>query len=367
MLARASDREATAVATCDEVSRLLGVRCVMLAETEGVLTSIVARPREATISPVDQAAAEWAWSSGEPAGRGTGTLLASDWQFHPLKTSLGVLAVLGIARDDDSAPVAADKATLFATLIGQAALAHERLHLEDDMRSLSVLEERDRLRAALLSSIGHDLRTPLTSVTAAIEAIGAEHPRAASLPTARAELSRLRRFLDNLIELVRIDTGGIHLSMASVDLTDAVAGVVHDLKDMLRGHHIDFQVPASLPFVKTDERLLHHILLNLLANAVQHGGNAGPISIVGRRTPDALLLTIRDRGAGLEPGTETAIFDTFAQGTGTDRHGGSGLGLAIAKGFADALGIGISATNHPDGGGAFTLNFANHLVVAMPA
>lgn len=364
MLARASDRKATATATCDEVSRLLGVRCVMLAETDGVLSPIVAHPREAAMSPIDQAAAEWAWTSGEPAGRGTGTLLASDWQFHPLKTSLGVLAVLGIARDDDGPPVAADKATLLATLIGQAALAHERLHLEDEVRGLSVLEERDRLRAALLSSIGHDLRTPLTAVTAAIEAIGAEHPDARSLPAARAELSRLRRFLDNLIELVRIDAGGVHLSMASVDLTDAVAGVVHDLKDLLRGRHIDFQVPASLPFVRTDERLLHHILLNLVANAVQHGGNAGPISIIGRRTPDAVLLAVRDRGEGLEPGAEHMIFDTFAQGKGGDRHGGSGLGLAIAKGFSDALGIGLAAANHPEGGAIFTLRFPQEAIVA---
>ena len=337
----------------------------MLAETDGVLSPIVARPREAAMSPIDQAAAEWAWTSGEPAGRGTGTLLASDWQFHPLKTSLGVLAVLGIARDDDGAPVAADKATLLATLIGQAALAHERLHLEDEMRGLSVLEERDRLRAALLSSIGHDLRTPLTGVTAAIEAIGAEYPDARSLLTARAELSRLRRFLDNLIELVRIDAGGVHLSMASVDLTDAVAGVVHDLKDVLRGHHIDFQVPASLPFVRTDERLLHHILLNLVANAVQHGGNAGPISIIGRRTPDAVLLAVRDRGEGLEPGAEPMIFDTFARGKGSDRHGGSGLGLAIAKGFSDALGIGLEAATHPEGGAVFTLRFLPELIVAV--
>ncbi|WP_447762851.1 DUF4118 domain-containing protein [Sphingopyxis panaciterrae] len=366
ILARAADREATAIATCEEMSRLLDVRCVMMAEQDGVLRPIAARPREAAISPVDQAAAEWAWSSGEPAGRGTNTLLASDWQFHPLKTGLGVLAVIGVARDDDHPPISADKATLLSTLLGQAALAHERLHLEDDMRNLSVLEERDRLRAALLSSIGHDLRTPLTGVMAAIEAIGSEHPGATSLPAARAELSRLRRFLDNLIELVRIDAGGINLNMAPVDLTDAVAGVVHDLKDMLRGHHIDFQVPASLPLVKTDERLLHHILLNLLANAVQHGGNPGPISITGRRTHDALLLTVRDRGEGFEPGTEKAIFDTFAQGAGGDRHGGSGLGLAIAKGFAEALGIGISAMNHPDGGGALTLTFPDHLVVSMP-
>lgn len=364
-LARASDRETTAMATCAEVSRLLDVRSVVMTVQDSVLRPFAAQPPEPRISPVDQAAAEWAWSSGEPAGRGTNTLLASDWQFQPLKTGLGVLAVLGIARDDNRDPVSADRASLLATLIGQSALAHERLHLEDEMRSLSVLEERDRLRAALLSSIGHDLRTPLTGVTAAIEAIGAEHPDASALPLARAEASRLRRFLDNLIELVRIDAGGLKLMPEPVDLTDAVAGVVHDLKDVLRGHHIDFSVPAGLPLVRTDERLLHHILLNLLANAVQHGGNAGPISIIGRRTSDAVLLTVRDRGAGLEHGTEKTIFETFAQGAGSDRHGGSGLGLAIAKGFADALDIAISAANHPDGGAAFTLGFPDKLLVPV--
>ena len=364
MLARASDRETTATVTCDEVSRLLGVRSVVLTEDDGLLRPLVARPADANISPIDQAAAEWAWTSGEPAGRATSTLVASDWQFHPLKTGLGVLAVLGVASDDGGDPIAPDKAALLATLIGQSALAHERLHLEDEMRSLSVLEERDRLRAALLSSIGHDLRTPLTGVTTAIEAIANEHPDAAALPVARAEVSRLRRFLDNLLELVRLDAGGIKLDVSSVDLTDVVAAVVHDLKDSLSGHHIDFQVPASLPLVRVDERLLHHILLNLLANAIQHGGNAGPIGIIGRRTPDAVTLTIRDRGEGLEPGTEQTIFDTFAQGKGGDRHGGSGLGLAIAKGFADALGIGIAAANHPEGGGAFTLAFPNRLIAA---
>src|SRR3546814_18487344 len=111
-------------------------------EREGMLRPVVARPPDAQISPVDQAAAEWSWTSGEPAGRGTNTLLASDWQFHPLKTGLGVLAVLGIARDDDRAPVSADKAALLATLVGQAALEHERLRLETEMRGLPLLEER---------------------------------------------------------------------------------------------------------------------------------------------------------------------------------------------------------------------------------
>src|SRR3546814_3767268 len=99
--------------------------------------------------------------------------------------------------------------------------------------------------------------------------------------------------------------------------------------------------------------LLHHILLNLLANAIQHGGNAGPITIAGRRTPDSVTLTVRDRGEGIEPGAARTIFDTFAQGRGGDRHGGSGLGLAIAWGFAEALGIGIAAAHHTAGGAAF--------------
>ncbi|WP_288988471.1 sensor histidine kinase KdpD [uncultured Sphingopyxis sp.] len=365
MLARASDRETTAAVTCEEVARLLGVRSIILAEQGGLLQPLVARPVDAAISPIDQAAAEWAWTSGEPAGRGTNTLVASDWQFHPLKTGLGVLAILGIASEDGRDPISPDRAALLATLVGQAALAHERLHLEDEMRSLSVLEERDRLRAALLSSIGHDLRTPLTGVTAAIEALASEHPGASALPLARAEVSRLRRFLDNLVELVRLDSGGLSLDVAPVDLTDAVAAVVHDLKDLLRGHHVDFQVPAGLPLVRVDERLLHHILLNLLANAIQHGGSAGPIAIIGRRTPDAVALTVRDHGGGLEPGSEGTIFDTFEQGKGGDRHGGSGLGLAIVKGFADALGISVSASNHPDGGAAFTLTFPSALIATI--
>src|SRR3546814_3999021 len=115
-------------------------------EREGMLRPVVARPPDAQISPVDQAAAEWSWTSGEPAGRGTNTLLASDWQFHPLKTGLGVLAVLGIARDDDRDPVSADKPALLATLAGKEAVAHERQRLEDEVRGLSLLQKRERLR-----------------------------------------------------------------------------------------------------------------------------------------------------------------------------------------------------------------------------
>ncbi|MBO9519091.1 MAG: sensor histidine kinase KdpD [Porphyrobacter sp.] len=357
MLARTSDWKTTSELVCNEISLLLQLNVVVLNLDDGELRIIAGSSQAGDFSPVDRAAADWTWARGESAGAGTGTLNAADWQFHPLKTALGVLAVVGLSREDGQDPVSADRVLLLQTLLGQAALAHERLKLEGELREVSVLKERDRLRAALLSSIGHDLRTPLTSVSGAIEAIAAEHPDAATLPVARMEVARLRRFLDNLVDMVRIDGGALELHLEPIDLVDAIGSAVHDLKDLFRGRHIDLKVPANLPFVTADPTLLHHILINLLANAAQHGGEEGVITIEGTRTPDAVQLSIRDEGPGLPAGREQRIFDTFAQGKGSDRHGGSGLGLAIVKGFAEAMGVTATARNHEGGGALFMLNF----------
>jgi two-component system sensor histidine kinase KdpD len=232
------------------------------------------------------------------------------------------------------------------------------------MRELGLLKERDRLRAALLSSIGHDLRTPLTSVAGAVEALAAEAPASPAVAMARAEVRRLKRFLDNLVDMVRMDAGALQLAPEPIDLTDAVSSAVHDLRDTLRHNRIDLAIPGTLPLVQTDPRLLHHILINLLANATQHGDPEGPIAIEARRVAGGLLLEVRDHGPGIEPGAEEAIFETFARGKGSDRSGDSGLGLAIVKGFADALGIGVSAATDPAGGAVFTLRIPEEALVA---
>ncbi|MBN2971804.1 sensor histidine kinase KdpD [Roseomonas aeriglobus] len=353
-LARVGDAEATAQITCDHVARLLAVDTVLLAHRDGRLEPVAGTPADPTIGPVDQAAAEWTAARGEPAGSGTATLNAADWQFHPLQTAMGVLAVLGIARHDGRDPLPPDRALLLTTLTGQAALAQERLRLEVNAKALSVLQERDRLRAALLSSIGHDLRTPLTSVIAAIDAMG-PGPHVAA---ARAEVQRLKRFLDNLLQMVRIDTAALTPEMEATDLTDAVAAAVRDLRDTLKHNRIDFDVPATLPLVRADPRLLHHILINLLANAAQHGGAGTPIRLIGRRERDAVTLAIADAGPGL--GDKAGdIFKSFVRGTGTDRSGGSGLGLAIVKGFADAMKVEVMALTSPEGGAQLTLRFSD--------
>ncbi len=356
-LTRVSDARSTAETVVAETARLLDVNARLFVLRDGEPELLAAVPPGDPLTPVDRAALDWAFARGEASGSGTATLNGSDWQFHPLKTSLGILAVLGVARSDGGDPVPSDHAVLLANLVAQASLAHERLHLESEVRELSVLKERDRLRIALLSSIGHDLRTPMTSVRSAIGALASEQPGSEPVRVAQAEVQRLERFLGNLLSMVRLESGALTVGSEVIDLTDAIGGAVHDLRDPLRGKHIDLKVPASLPFVRADPKLLHQVLINLLANAAEHGRVDGTITVEGRREADGITLTIRDDGPGIDPTLGNRVFDLFVSGTGSDRAGGSGLGLAIVKGFADAMDVGVSATNHPDGGAAFELKF----------
>ncbi len=134
-LTRDSDWETTAATLCEHVHALLDLQAIMFREVDGALVMAAAVPPANALGPIDQAALDWCWSHGEEAGSGTAMVSAANWQFHPLKTSLGMLAVLGVAREDGRDPVRADRRVLLSTIIAQAALAHERLRLEDDMRA----------------------------------------------------------------------------------------------------------------------------------------------------------------------------------------------------------------------------------------
>lgn len=361
-LAAVADQTGTAGAVCEDVQRLLGVSTVMLCREGNSIQVVASTPLGATLGPIDHASADWAFSRNEIAGRGSATLTSSDWQFHPLATTLGVLAVLGVARDGSGSIIPADRQLLFTTLKGQAALAYERIKLEGDARELTAMRQRDDLRATLLSSIGHDLKTPLTSVVAATDALAAAGPPSPALDTLVDETRRLRRFFDDLIEMTRLEAGALMVRMEALDLTDAVASAAHDLRGELAGRTIDLDVPPSLPLVEGDPRLLHHILINLLGNAAKFTPQGSRITIHGCRTPDGARLSIIDQGNGLPPGDPALLFDRFTRVAGSDRTGGSGLGLAIVKGFADAMGLGVSASNHSSGGAVFSIDWPTHLL-----
>ena len=356
-LAGVSDEAATAEAVCDEVARLLNVSTVLFARESAAIQLVGAYPPNPTLGALDIAAAEWAFDRGEVTGRDSGTLTASEWQFHPLETALGVLGVLGVASQANSDPVPADKHILFTTLIGQASLAHERLKLEGNAREVGALKQRDDLRATLLSSIGHDLKTPLTAVVAAADALAAEHGESATTATLKGEARRLRRVFDDLVEMTRIEAGALVVKREATDLTDSVAAAAQDLRAELARHRLVLDVPPTLPLVEADPRMLHHILINLLANAARFSPIDTTIMVQARRLPDRLVLAVLDQGPGLPPGRERSLFDRFTRVDGDDMSGGTGLGLAIVKGFADAMGLSVSAKNREEVGAAFDVTW----------
>jgi two-component system sensor histidine kinase KdpD len=313
---------------------------------------------------LDMAAARWASDHNRPAGRGSDTLTASEWLFQPISAGGRVLAVFGLARSDARAPVRSDQLPLLLSLLDQAGLALERIALEEEMGQLSQIRERDRLRQSLLSSVSHDLRTPLTTVLGTLHALKAGTPeQAEQIAAARAEAERLHRFVGNLLDMVRIEAGSLHRTIVPVDLAEAVTSAAHDLRGALQAHPVKLDIAPDLPFVLADPQLFHHCLINLIENAAKFGNPGSPITVAAQRDPQGLTLTVSDEGPGLPSGEEARLFEIFTRLEGSDRKGGTGLGLAIVKGFAEAMGLTVTAANRVDGPGAcFAIRFdAAHL------
>nr|WP_286207648.1 sensor histidine kinase KdpD [Hephaestia sp. MAHUQ-44] len=358
LLTGVSKRDALGQVLCAELGRLLDANAVFLLPEQSELALVAAFPPEDALEAIDQAAARWTFENNKPAGRGSETLAASQWLFHPLAAGGRVLGVVGLARPDAEV-IRSDRLPLLLSLLDQAALALERIELEAEMATIVQLKQRDQLRAALLSSVSHDLRTPLTTILGMLAEIApASDRQAEQLADARAEAERLHRFVANLLDMVRVETGTLHQSLEPVDLVEAVGAAAHDLRRVIAGHPIELDIAPDLPFVMVDPQLFHHCLINLLENAAKYGDPKGPIRITARRRHDGLVLSVIDQGPGLPAHETERIFGTFARIEGSDRTGGTGLGLAIVKDFAEAMGLSVSAANRGDRSGAsFSIRF----------
>jgi two-component system sensor histidine kinase KdpD len=345
-------------AICAEIGRLFDVRTVLLKASPGGPLLRAAVPPEDRLETIERAAAQWVLDKGQAAGRGSDTLTASDWLFHPLKASGQTLGALGMARDDGRDPVRPDRVGLLMSLLDQSGLLLERLRLQEEMREVAQLKERDRLRAALLSSVSHDLKTPLTAILGAIQQLRHE-PSATLLDTVDSEAQRLHRFVANLLDMARVEAGALQLNTEATDLTDAIASAVHDTRRILGDHPIELDVAPDLPLVRVDPQLFHHCLMNLLDNAGRYADPGSPIRLQAERRPEGLVLSVLDIGPGLPADREQEVFETFRRFEGSDRSkSGTGLGLAIVKGFAEAMGLKVMAANRTDARGAcFSLHF----------
>ena len=245
-------------------------------------------------------------------------------------------------------------------MAGLAAIAVERAKMLEERRDAERLREGAELKSALLASLGHDLRTPLTAITVAarnLRATGAgEELRRDQLDVIEAEVMRLNRLFENIVEMARIETGAVAARREWVHPSDIVEAAVQQVQYALTGHPLDLHADGA-DATQVDPRLTAAALAHLLENAGHYSPAGTAITVTARVEDEALTIAVRDRGPGIPPEDLQYLFEQFFRGTGAKRRSfGIGMGLAITRGLLAAQGGRVWAENHPDGGALFTIS-----------
>ena len=318
------------------------------------------------LSDKEAAVADWAFQKGKMAGRFTDTLPSAEALYVPLRAPSATMGVLRVGVHVN-APPAVDQQNLLATFASQAALALERMALDEKARQTSILAESERLYKTLLNSVSHELRTPLATITGAASSL--VDPNVSCDPGATAALSqeiqeaagRLNRVLENLLDMTRLESGQLRLALEWCDVNDLVTGALNRASADLSHHEVIRDVAAHLPLVRMDLPLMEQALYNLLHNAAVHTPVGTRVRVTARMEGGQLLVAVADRGPGLPPADLQRVFEKFYRAPGAP-VGGVGLGLSVTKGLVEAHGGDITAENRANGGVRFTIR----LPVAEP-
>jgi two-component system sensor histidine kinase KdpD len=353
---------------------------VLLPEGEGLAVR-AGYPPEDVLEEADLAAATLCFRNNKPAGRGADTLPGARRLFIPLATAPGPVGVLGLDAGLDTTPDTPGERSLLGpgqrrlldALADQIAVAIERIRLAEDVVQAQRHAETERLRSALLTSLSHDLRTPLAAILGAatgLETYGATLPpaeRDSLLRTIREEAERLSQFVANLLDMTRLAAGAVTARREPVDLDEAVGSALRRAGRTLDAHRVATDLPAGLPMVDLDPVLFEQVLVNLLDNASKYTPEGSTITLAARAAGDSVELTVEDEGPGIPTDIMPRIFEKFVRAEGADRRrAGTGLGLAICRGFLTAMGATITAANRNDpghgehGGAVFTLTLPVH-------
>jgi two-component system sensor histidine kinase KdpD len=358
-------------ASAYQAALMLKVRVIMLLPEDGTLAVRTGYPPEDVVDEADLAAAKWAWTHDRPAGRSSDTLPGAKRLFLPMRTGRGVVGVVGIDSDKSGPLLTPDQRRLLDALIDQAALAIERVHLVDDLDQAKRRVEADRLRAALLTSISHDLKTPLASIVGAAGALkdlsGAldDNAKADLVATILEESERLNRFIANLLDMTRLESGSIKPNTARHDIGEIVGSVLERARKILVQHRVVVDIAKDLPMLDLDPVLFEQVLFNLLDNAAKYASPQTTVLIQSWQDGETVKLQILDEGSGIPPEELDRIFDKFHRAEKQDQvRAGTGLGLAISRGFIEAMGGTITAANRADRPGAV---FTIALPVPKPA
>ncbi len=352
------------------VASTLGGKSMVLMPPRGKpnadrLEIVAGYPPDLILDDMSDAAADWAWRQGKPAGRGSHTLPSAEWMFIPLKTARGTIGVVGVQIESHSRLPSSEESRLLETLADQAAIAIERTHLVSEFEETRLFMETERLRSALLSSLSHDLRTPLVSIlgsaTTLIDLETDLEPAARRdlLETIREEAERLNRFVQNLLDMTRLGTGALRPKQEWIEVGDVIGAAVRRLRRQLGERKVEIDIEAGLPMMSLDFLLIEQVLVNLVDNSCKYSLPSSRIVIGAGKKDDDVVISVCDEGLGIPEFERALVFDMFYRVKATDSQAaGTGLGLAICRGIVEAHGGTISIANGLDGKGtcvAFTL------------
>lgn len=337
-----------------------GHAVVLLPDAAGRLEA-PAHPLTFPLGDQERGVAQWVYEHGDAAGLGTLTLPGARATYLPLRGSRGPLGVMGVLPDDTAQWMEPDRHQLLEAFANQTALALERALLAEQGAADRRRAEEERLRNALLSSVSHDLRTPLGVITGAVSTALEtpdlpESSRRELLLSAQEEAQRLHRLVSNLLDITRLESGVLDLRREWVPLEEVIGAALNRRELGTESARVRAHLPADLPLVALDPVLMEQVVVNLVDNALKYSPPGSPVDLKAWAAGKSLTLSVADQGPGLAPGEEDRIFEKLFRGEAAPGRPGAGLGLAICRGIVAAHGGRIQAVNHPQGGAQFLVS-----------
>jgi two-component system sensor histidine kinase KdpD len=308
---------------------------------------------------VDKGVAQWAFERGEAAGRGTDTLPASKCLVLPLKATMRLRGVLGVELKG-SGLLGSEQRRLLDTCASLMAISIERIHYIDVAQKTTLQMESERLRNSLLSTISHDLRTPLAALIGLADTAQLTRPPPTEeqrelILSMRNSAMRMTALINNLLDMARLDSGAVQLNRQWLPLEEVVGSAFGACASLLAGRPLRVHLAPDLPLLHLDAVLIERVLVNLLENAGKYTPAQTSVAIEAHAETDFVVVTVSDQGPGLPSGRENAIFEKFERGKKGGSSSGVGLGLAICRAIMQAHGGSIRGETRVAGGANFIL------------
>ena len=322
-------------------------------------------PESLTLDESGNEALRYCWDNIRTSGLGTANHFSTNWRFEPLITSNGEIGVLGISVPNHIR-LDASFGRLITALADQVANILERVELSRMMSESRVREEREKLRAMLLSSVSHDLKTPLASIIGSLSVFNrlkhsnrlTDETAEELTATALDEAHRLDSFISNILDMTRIESGQIHFERDWIDPMEPINHLKKRLKQRLSKHKLTIEPPDSSVEIECDPMMTGQVIQNVVDNAAKYSPAGSEITVSLHVGTKGFTYKVRDQGAGIPSDKQEAVFDKYERLKQSDSViAGTGLGLAICKAVMEKQGGSISAGNHPSGGAEFTIWF----------